>query len=287
MKRKIQKRLSKNKFLLGIIDFKNLLFFLKKNYFLLIFAGCIGFVGLFAFYKIFISKPTYIYVKVKVGQGLWWASTQRPNIWLVRAIEQAKEKKDITGKPLIKILNVSYYPYYGSGQYEVYVTARIMVSMVGSTNTYNFNRETIGISSPIDFELPNTQFSGTIIDMSDQPIKENNVEKIIYLTKKYTYPWEFDEIELGDSFSNGKQIIFEILDKAKGETNEVLTNEIGKLISTDSETYRYIIIKAKIQVKEIDNKLFFAEELTISPGRGLGFITDHSTLNDYFVSKVE
>lgn len=43
---------------------------LKKHYFLLILIGCVGFVCFVAFYKIFISKPTYIYAKVKVGQGL-------------------------------------------------------------------------------------------------------------------------------------------------------------------------------------------------------------------------
>ena len=165
---------------------KNIITFIKKNYFLIIFAGCIGFVGVVAFYKLFISKPTYVYAKVKVGQGLWWATTQRPSLWFVRAIEQANEQKELTGKTLAKILNVTYYPYYGSGQYETYITAQLKVSKVGGTGTYNFNRETIGVSSSIDLEFSNVQFSGTIIDLSETPIKDSYVEKTIYLTKKYS-----------------------------------------------------------------------------------------------------
>ena len=266
---------------------KNIITFIKKNYFLIIFAGCIGFVGVVAFYKLFISKPTYVYAKVKVGQGLWWATTQRPSLWCVRAIEQANEQKELTGKTLAKILNVTYYPYYGSGQYETYITAQLKVSKVGGTGTYNFNRETIGVSSSIDLEFSNVQFSGTIIDLSETPIKDSYVEKTIYLTKKYSYPWEYDQIQLGDSLSNGKKKIFEVVDKAKGDTNEMFFNDLGKLVSTESETYRYIIIKAKVQVKNIDGQYIFGEEYVLSSGRSIPVVTNNLTLNDYTISKIE
>lgn len=266
---------------------KKIVTLIKENYFLLIFIGCIGFVGAVAFYKLFISKPTYVYAKIKVGQGMWWASTQRPSIWFVNAIEEARVQKDLTGKPLVEVLSVSYYPWYGSSQYDVYVTAKLKVSKVSGKGTYNFNRETIGVSSPIDLEFPNIQYSGTITELSSQPLNESYSEKIIYLSKKYTYPWEYDEIQIGDKFKNGNKIIFQILDKAKGETNEVLTNDFGNLVSTDAETYRYIIIKAKINVKMESNQLVYGEEYIISPGRSLGFTTEHSTLNDYMISKVE
>ncbi|MCX6731058.1 MAG: hypothetical protein NTZ55_04365, partial [Candidatus Roizmanbacteria bacterium] len=167
MKRKIQKRVSENKFLLGFIDFKKILFFLKKNFILAIFILCIGLVGLIAFYKIFLSKPTYVYVKVRVGQGLWWASTQRPGTWFIHAIKNTKAQLDLTGKPIAEVLDVYYYPYWGGNQYDVYVTLRLKVTKVGATGVYNYNRETIGVSAPIDLEFSNTQFSGTIITLTE------------------------------------------------------------------------------------------------------------------------
>lgn len=262
--------------------------FIKKNFVTIFFIVCAGLVGLVVFYKLFIVKPTYIYVKVKVGQGLWWANTQKPSIWFLKAIQQAKEQKDLTGKPIAMIHTISYYPYYGSNQYDIYVTLRLKVSRGGGSNkTYLFNREAIGVGSAIDLEFSNVQFSGSIIDLSEKPIIDTYVEKKVYLTKKYAYPWEYDEIHIGDSFTNGKKTIFQILDKAKGKTNEIFVNDNGKLLSTETETYQYIIIKALMRVKVVDGQLLYAEEVIISPGRGVGIITNQSTLNDYFISKVE
>jgi len=261
--------------------------FLKKYYLFLIFVGCVGFVGVISIYRLFVMKPTYVYVKVKVGQGMWWASTQRPSLWFVKAIQQAKEQKDLTGTPLATMVNISYYPYYGTGQYDTYATLRLKVSKMGSTGNYSFNRETIGVSSPIDLEFPNVQFSGTIIELSTQPIIESYVEKTIFLTKKYSYPWEYDVIQIGDSISNGKDTVLQIVDKAKGDTNEVFLNDQGKLTSTEVESYRYIVIQAKIKVKKAGNQLLYGEETVVSPGRTFGIITDGVTLSDYVIAKVQ
>lgn len=287
MKRKMQKRVSPNNVFLGYFHLKNLLSFLKKNFILTVFVICIGFVGLIAFYKIFISKPTYVYVKVKVGQGLWWASTQRPSLWFIKALQKTTEQKDLTGKTTAKIINVQYYPYYGGSQYDVYITAMLKVSMIKGTGTYNFNRESIGVSSPIDLEFPNIQFSGTIIEMSEKPINDTYIEKIVYFTKKYAYPSEYDEVQVGDVVTNGRQIIFQILEKGKGATSDVLLNDMGKISSVDVETYRYIVIKARMKVKMLDDQLVYGEEYTVAPGRTLGFVTDRSILNEYYVAKIE
>ena len=261
--------------------------FLKKNYLLLIFVACIGFVGLVSVYKLFMVKPTYIYAKIKVGQGMWWASTQKPALWYVKAIQQAKEQNDLTGKPVAKILDVSYYPYYISGQYDVYVTAQLKVSKVGNKGIYNFNRETIGVSSPIDMEFPNVQFSGTIIALSEKPTQDIYESKIVYLYKKSVNPWEYDQIQIGDSFFNGKEKAFEILDKQRGETNDILLSDIGKQLNSDIEPYRYVRIKAKILVKKVDNQYILGEEYVISPGRSLSVVTNNLTLNDYFITRLE
>lgn len=266
---------------------KQLILFLKRNYFLLIFVGCIGFVGVVVVYKTFIVKPTYIYAKVKVGQGLWWASTQRPSLWFVRAIQKAQEQKDLKGIPLVKMIDVAYYPYYGGGQYDIYVTVRLKVSKVGSKGTYNFNRETIGVSAPIDLEFPNIQFSGTIIALSEGPMREVYEKKTVYLFKKNVNPWEFDQLRIGDFLSIGKEKIFEVLDKTRGETNDLLLSEIGRQMSGDIEPYRYVSVKASIRVKKIEGQYLFGEEYIVSPGRGIPIVLGNLTLNDYTITKVE
>lgn len=266
--------------------FSSLLKFIVAHYLIFIIIGCVGFVGVISVYKLFIKKPTYIYVKVKVGQGYWWATTQRPNIWFVRAIQDAKEEKDLSGKVVVKVMEVSYYPIYGSSQFDVYMTLRLLVTKSGS-DSYNFKRETIGVGSPIDLQFPTVQFSGTITNLESKPIQTNLIDKTVYLTKKYSYPWEYDEIKIGDYFHNNNEKVLEILDKAKGDTNEVIFDDQGKLSTTKTEEYNYIILKINVKVQEIDKNYIFAEEILLSPMRGFDFITNKYIFNGFTIHKIE
>lgn len=282
-KSKVESRKSKAQSL----TLQNIIALGKKNILLLIVIACVGFVGLVSVYRIFFQKPTYVYVRVKVGQGYWWASTQKPSLWYVKAIQEAQEEKDLKGEPIAKILRVAYYPWYGSNSFDIYVTLQLRVTQTGKKGTYSFKRETIAVSAPIDLEFPNVQFSGTITALSEKPFKQNLQEKMVYLTKKYVYPWEYDAIQVGDYFNDGNGHVLEIIDKAKGQTSEVLVNELGKLLPYETETYQYIHLKVKMRLRLQNDQLLYGEEIVVSPGRGLGFVTNNFTFNDYVVSKIE
>lgn len=80
--------------------------FLKKiwklaigNYFISIFLAVIIFVGFVSVFKLFFTKPTYVYVKVKMGQGLWWASTAKPSLWFVKSLNKGETERDLMGNP--------------------------------------------------------------------------------------------------------------------------------------------------------------------------------------------
>jgi len=261
--------------------------FVVAHYLIFIVIGCVAFVGAISVYKLFVKKPTYIYTKIKVGQGYWWASTQRPNIWYVKAIQKATEEKDISGKVIAKILNVSFYPVYGSSQFDIYVTAKLMVTGAVGGRGYNFKRESIAVGSPIDLQFPTVQFSGTITSLDEKPILTKTIEKTMYLTKKYSYPWEYDQIKIGDYFFNNNEKILEILDKAKGETREVIFDDLGKLSTIETEVYEYIILKVKVKVQEVDKNLIYAEEILLSPMRGFDFITNRYIFNNFVINKIE
>src|SRR3989338_8348156 len=96
--------------------------FAIDNYFISIFLACIAFVVLVSAYKLFFVKPTFVYAKVKVGQGLWWASTQKPSLWFVKNIKKGDIQTDLLGEPTAEILSVRYYPTVFPNQYDVYLT---------------------------------------------------------------------------------------------------------------------------------------------------------------------
>ena len=270
--------------------FKKFLSFLIDNYFLSIFFAAIAFVGVVSIYKLFFVKPTYVYAKVKVGQGLWWASTQKPSMWYIEAfkrIKQTQEKeKELTGKPQAEILEIRYYPWWGSNQYDVYLLMKLKVTKMGKIGKYNFKRSAIGVGSPVDFEFPSLQFSGTIINISEKPIREKYITKIINLTKKWALPWEFEAIKLNDKYFNGHEVVFEIIDKKSYPSQEIY-NYSGLYYPVESERKINIFLKAKIKVKEENNQLIFGEEQVIVPGKTINIATENFQFNDYLVAKIE
>ena len=87
---------------------KKLWRFAVNNYFISIFLAAIAFVGVVSIYKLFFVQPTFVYAKVKVGQGLWWATTQRPSFWFVEALKKGVMETDLTGEPIAEIKDVLY-----------------------------------------------------------------------------------------------------------------------------------------------------------------------------------
>jgi len=266
--------------------FKKIVHFLINNYFLSIFFACIAFVGLVSIYRLFLKKPTYVYVKVKVGQGLWWASTQKPSIWFVKNFQKGDQELDLTGKPVAEILSVKYYPTYISNQYDIYLLIRLKVSKMGS-GKYNFKRSAIGVGSPVDFELPKVQFSGTIIELSEKPIKEIYQEKIIYITKPFAYPWEHESINIGDKYFDGQENVVEVLDKQTSDEVNVFVPYKSVISQNLSQTRQQIIIKLKIKGQKKDNQFVFGEEQIIAPGKTINLATDNFQFQDYIVTKVD
>ena len=41
----------------------------------------------------FLCKDIYAYTRVKVSQGLWWANTAKPSIWMLKAFKKVTLKK--------------------------------------------------------------------------------------------------------------------------------------------------------------------------------------------------
>lgn len=263
-------------------NIKQLLPLARKNYLIILALICLAFVGVVSLYKTFLSKPVYVYAQVKVGQGLWWASTQRPSSWFIEAIEKAKTDKKASGSTA-DILDVQYYPWYGTGQYDVFLTVKLKVAKSRS-GVYSYNRSTIGVGSPIDLEFRNVQFSGTITDLSPRPIKNSYVEKTVVLAKKGAFPWEAEAIKVGDTYYNGETTTLKILDKQVVDVYTASTDFYGNS-SADAKKYITVVVQLKGQM--IDGQLVYYSDQIVTPGRSVSLATQNFIFNDYTVAKVE
>lgn len=268
---------------------KRVFIFFRKNYIITIFIACILFVGVVVVARAFLSKPTYIYVKVKVGQGLWWATTAKPPIWMVNAIKKGDVAVDLLGKPTAEILSKRYYRYYGSDQFDVYLTMKLKVSGNKRTGTYSFDRSTLSVGTPIEIQFPNEVVTGTVIELSQKSLNKKLIEKTITVTKKYAYPWEFVAISVGDSYFDGEDKIFEVLDK---ETNgSVFLLSYSNAYSTTGanvvEPSNYVTVKAKVKMQQVDGQWVLGEDQLIVPGRNLSISTSNFVFDNYIVSNIE
>jgi len=266
--------------------------FLTRNYILTIFLACILFVGMVVVARTVFSKPTYVYVKVKVGQGLWWASTARPPIWLVDSIKKGDVALDLLGKPQAKILSKRYYRWYSSDQFDIYLTFKLKASLNKRTGEYLFNRSVLSVGSPIEIQFPRVDITGTVINISKTSFKDEYVEKIIYLVYQGGYykdfPYRYDNIKIGDTYFDGQDKVFEIIDKSL-EKNiwNVANNLTAQLFERDVETTQNIVVKAKVMLKKKGNALYYSDDYKVINNSLIPFATDNYFFENFVIRKIE
>jgi len=260
---------------------------IQKNSFAVIFIVAIIFVGFTIFSKIFLSKTAYLYAKVRVGQGYWWVGA-RPAYWFLPALKKGEVERSLSGNPLAQIISVRYY---SSGSiYDVYLTVKLKTSFNKRTKKYYYKRWQVAVGTPIDFEFPEIQVSGTVINISEKPFNEKYTEKIVHLISLGGYsvsnPYYYENIKVGDKYFDGEDTIFEILDKQLRKNVWTVTDDQAFVHERDVYSVQDIVVKAKIKVKQVGNQLFFAEDQVVSFGNNIRISTPNYGYN-FTVIKIE
>lgn len=235
------------------------------------------------------SETREIYVRVKVGQGYWWATTAQPSEWLLTGIRKGDFQKDFAGRDIAKIVAKRAYPAWLNDQFETYVDVKIRASYNSKSKKLLFNRSPIVVGGPIDFEFLDSHFSGTIISVSKTSRFDQDklIEKDVYLTKRLAYPWEYDAIKIGDKYFDGERVVFEIVDKSAVDTTFLSTDQYGDGGPSTTENRMYITVKAKIMVHEANSKYVYGEDNIIMSGTETTLAAHSFDFNQFVVSKIE
>lgn len=261
----------------------------RKRYFFIIFTLCALLVGGVVLYKSLYAKPTYVYAKIKVGQGLWWAVTTKPAIWYVKAIQKGDVARDLLGRVEAKILSKRFYRWYAYDQFDVYLDVQLKANVNKKTNEYIFNRSALSVGSPIEMQFSSESITGTVMELSPRPFNEKLTEKIVYITKRYANPWEYDAIRIGDKTFDGEDTVFEVLEKSTAPSNG-LSYGASYAVNVGApvlEPSNYVTVKAKVKLKEIGGQLVLGEDQIVSVGRTLNISTSNFIFDNFIVSKVE
>lgn len=261
--------------------------YIVTNYLVALILLIIFIVGIIYISRTLIAKPTYIYARVKVGQGLWWVNTAKANIWHVDAINKGDIEKDLVGRPIAEVLSKRFYRWYTSDQYDVYLTLKLKVSVNKKTGEYTFERSQISVGSPITLQFPKAYITGTVSEISFNPIQDKYEEKKVYLTKRNAYPWEYDAIQIGDKYFDGEDTVFNVINKEAKETTNLSSDPYGNNTPDITEPRSFITVVAKVKLKKVDNQWIMGEDQVVSVGRNINVSTLNFGFTDYIVSKIE
>jgi hypothetical protein len=109
----------------------------------------------------------------------------------------------------------------------------------------------------------------------------------VYLTKKYGFPWEYEAIQIGDTYNDGKEVVFNVLDKTTSDSADFNFIEWNPISTEIVSTRQYITIKALIKGQMINNQFVFGQEQVVAPGKAISVSTNRFTYSDFLISKVE
>jgi hypothetical protein len=218
---------------------------------------------------------------------MWWATTAKPNIWMVQSIHKGDMQRDISGKSLVEVTSVTHYSTNNPDQFDVYLSLKLKVSRLKSNGSYIFNRSPLIVGAPIELNLPTLSSTGTVIQISDSPFKEIVYEKEISLIKRSALNDEYSSIKVGDSYNNGENTVFEILSKNNYDTFYLGRDSNGDTSPYAMEQRKSIVLKAKIQVKKSGEEYIFGEEQIIKKGKPFILSTNTLAFNDYYVFDIQ
>lgn len=240
-----------------------------------------------AFVILSLSKTESLYVRIKASPGYWWLAGVDTNIWLPESVHKGDKQYDLFGKTQAEVVGVRYYPVAKKeDQYDLYVTARVNVSYNTKTQQYSFNRTQLVVGSPVDLDTTKSHISGTLVAMSKDPFEPKYVEKTVYLTKKGAYPWEYSQIKIGDKYFDGEDTVFEVIGKSQIPTHSFGEDYFGNNTYKTLDPNSYIIVKAKVKLKEDGDKLLFGEENVINSGSTLPISTPSFNYDDFYVERI-
>lgn len=259
--------------------FKTIFNLLKRNFIITIIVLVLFVVGIIVFFKLITGKKETVYARVKVSQGLWWANTLKPSYWMVSSVKDGDTEINLTGKPVVEVLEVRSYPvnYIPSGQYDTYLDLKMYVDKNNSTGDYMYKRSPLKIGSAVDFQLTKVTISGTVIELSAKPLSYVREKKIISLKKREMKLSDYESIQMGESYFDGEETILKVLDKNYSDS---YANYMG--INFPIETEKPIDIDLTLEiVLRNQNGVYFYNDTPMKIGRYLYLETARNVLDNY------
>ncbi len=261
---------------------------LRQNLILISFILALIFtIAFIFFFKPQLGENKYLYVTIKLNQGVWWSISLRPGIWFLNGLKKGDYESDFFNNKSAEIISIKYYQqqdFANVNKFDIFVTLKLKASLVN--DQYFYKRVNLLIGSPINFYFKKTYLTGTIIDIKDN-LEDNYIEKTVKITKKQASPWEYDIIKIGDKYFDGENYLLEVIDKKTFPVSLITTDYYGANNFNYMESRQFIEVVLKVKFKKNNkNQYIFGEEQVIKKGDVVNFATDNMLFVGYSIADI-
>ena len=163
---------------------------------------------------------------------------------------------------------------------------KLKVTKNERTGVYNFKRNALGVGTPVDFDFSDVIVSGTVMRLSDELITNAFVEKTITVEKNFAYTWEYNAIQIGDTYFDGKDTVFEIIDK-KASPTAYLTQDSRKQYPGSTDARNHVRVTAKVKGMVENGSFVYAFEQVLKSGRIVNITTNNFVFTDYMLVSIQ
>ena len=237
-------------------------------------------IAAFGAYSLLIRKPSYITIRVKIGDGV--------QAWYLNYLKKGLVQKDTLGRNSVEITNVFYYPKSPDSN-VVYVDVKLQAVYSNSSKEYTFKGRPVEIGNYIRMNPGSVLIEGTITGIQGVEDKRETKHFIVDTQTFGTdlaipnttgvYDYLAKSINVGDEVkdSDGK-VIIKVLNKTVTDAKRVVVDSAGRSYLTTDPFKKDLFLTLEVTAEKIANDYFAFNDIKVAVDSTLPIQLPHAII---------
>ena len=257
---------------------KNLKFRLQKPHvFHVVLILLVISVGI-GFFYIFLRKPTYLSVEIKVGSEAVYYEGGTTKAWLSQFIHEGMTEKDGLGKTIADVVKIRSYDTANTK--AMYATTRILAVYNRNSNQYTFRGKPLLVGSTIRLYLDRVLVDGLITYIEGVPdprIKKRLVVEAQLINETNVFP-EVSGVKqhIADAITEGQEVkdsqnntIIKVIKKREEDAKKIVTTSDGRTFVQTYPLRKDVYLTLEVQALLIGDRYYVLDDIPLIIGWGI------------------
>lgn len=230
-------------------------------------------------------------IQVKVAGENWANSYKqyegfRPPYWYEEHLQQGMSAYNGQGREIAKIDSIEKYPRTGA-DYDIYLVITVAGYFDVATQQYIFNGQPMIVGRQITLNFPSIDLVGDIIDDDYSPRQRIKKYIEVTITQEGIDQWQYDAIHVGDTATNGNEVVAEVLKKQSKTSNLYeLDSSTGTLRLKNSRDRVDSQIELRLLVERHSNSWYFGGHQRIYIGNTILISLNETNISDGVITSI-